>query len=274
MTLIIKSIGSTAPAGAKKLYRDALVENGTLLLYDFSNRGTLNNFSVSNGSPVFDLARESSIPLGVNAAAKVSSLTDNNLTPGRGFTPQGYTGAGGQGIIIPSEILDYLSSSQPNSILILWVRSSPSFATAGRLITSFPPSSPATAFADIRITIAANQNGTVVFGRGAGTAISTNGLVQIAVEFRGVGQATRTYQNGQLLGNSGTADGFEGIAENLGIGKMEGAAAAHAALYRMMIEDLSVSSRSALEVVQKDYNYVHALGEFEGIPQRPFVSTY
>src|SRR5690625_1963614 len=84
MSLVIKSLGTTAPEGAERLYRDALVTEGSLFLVDFSNRGTLDNYSLEPGAPVMDLAREAAAELGVVTTANSSFMPGHQLTEGKG----------------------------------------------------------------------------------------------------------------------------------------------------------------------------------------------
>ena len=274
MALVIKSLGTTAPQGAKKLYRDALVEEGSLFLVDFSNKGTLINFDITNGAPVFDLSREASNELGVNTQGSVITGDDLTLTEGKGFYPErNLPSGGGQGVFFGNSLHNYLEANQPKCVFIIWGRATDS--GGDQLVRSLVGSDPS----GTNIRINANSGGAIIStlagASSVGVAVTTpvGNLFQVAIEFRGAGLPNKVYLNGTYLGEgTNNATGFV-ESSDLGIGKIE-PSNPNPVVYRMLMEDLDVSGRTALEVVQKDYDYVHALGEFEGIEPRPFVDKF
>src|SRR5690625_189120 len=276
MSLVIKSLGTTAPEVAKKLYRDALVEEGSLFLVDFSNKGTLINFNTSVGSPVFDLSRESSNELGISTQGEITPGVETSLTEGRGVDFNNSESGGDKGIIFSDSLLNYLESNQPHSILIVWLRLNTESDKVGTQVFRTVNGSDASV-PNIRLNYQLPSIGPVISFGGASSFNQTlltepGDLVQIGIEFKGIGNPVSVYKNGSYLGESSSATGFA-PATHWGIGKMEFSAISAAVVYRTLIEDLDVSGRSGLEVMQKDYNYVNAIGEFEGIVKRPFVDN-
>lgn len=272
---VIKSLGITAPEGAKLVYHDANVVDGTLLLHDFSNTGTLDGFNVASNAIVRDLARLSALKYGVDNRGYIQG--DGVLTPGKGFSAENYiAGEAGMGVVIPSDILEYLASNQPNSVWWFYLRIGPSNA-GGTLITTEDGGD--YGVLDVRLTVSTSILGiTPTFAGGNSQNLSNvllgDNLIQIAMEFQGVGQPVKMYVNGQFYGNANNATGFSG-GDSIRVGKpIQSTNGADIGVYRYGIEDLDVSGRTAEEVVQNDWDYVNALGEFEGITKRPYVDEY
>lgn len=282
MSLVIKSLGTTAPEGAEKLYRDALVQKGSLFCVDFSNRGTLENFSLSPDAPVLNLAREAASELGVVTIANSSFMPGHQLTEGKGVVgfQEGSLDQDTTGISFEGNLFDYLVQNQPNSLAILWVDSQESAETPHasyvQVITSAIPGETNVSGDNLRSTLLSGEYANLVFGGSGltGSQVSNlSGRNQLAVEFR-PGQTNRVFINGVYIGDGSSVTEFEGNQSHFGLGRINQSRPSGAAAYRILIEDLEVSGRTADEVVLKDYNYVHALGEFEGIPKRPFVDAY
>lgn len=279
MSLVIKSLGTQAPEGAERLYRDALVTKGSLLAVDFSNRGTLDNFDVA--SPVLDLAREPAAELGVVNMIENTYDSDSELSQGRGVqTYEGEEDPGAtKGMVFSGGLLPYLYENQPNSIAILWARVNEDYRTEEEVaIMSFDTNlSSGVNGTDFRSRLTETNRLTLSFGGSgiAGGDISPSySLQQVAVEFR-PGETNRYFIDGVFRGETNDVTAFSNnTAFAFGPKIKAKAPAADAAIYRFLIEDLEQSGRTADEVVLKDYNYVHALGEFEGIPKRPFVDAY
>jgi|GEM_PF-1209118 len=275
MTLVIKNKNVSLPSG-EKLYRDALVTNGTIYLTDFSNRGATNNFSVKNSDIVMDLARESSVPLGVIAQGQIiTNKSSSELTAKKGFTADGITGPGAYGLNIQA-IAEYLTNHQNNNILFnLWVNTGVSGNARGFIRTYGGGTDWSnTAF---RANISNTGNLTMTI---AGVALQSstyyplpNSDVRLAYLYQGVGKGLKVWINGVYKGETAAlATGFSAANMTIIIGKPEISATGNQTFYRMLIEDLTVSGRTAEAVVEKDYNYVNALGEYEGIPKRPFAN--
>lgn len=279
MSVVLKSVGATAPEGASKLYRDAVVNSGTLFAVDFSNKGTLKNYDVTSGAPVLDLAREAASDLGFINSASVIGDEDFSLTAGKGFNTGDATSGDNKGILVSGGLGDYLASNQPHSLLILWYRAQATPTGNFQFFRSIE----GTSYSNTNIR--ANFNSSA-FGLGlavtfGGTATPVNPitrteegqLVQFAVEFQGVGQPLKIYKNGVLVTqSSGNATGFTS-SDAFGIGRMEDVGVGNAGLYRMIVEDLDVSGRSVYEALQDDYHYCRGVGKYDAIAPRPFIDT-
>lgn len=129
MTTVLKTLTERAPEGAKKLYKHALVEHGTLAMFDFSNGGTTDNFDVTDGAKIYDLARESSLLLGIDNQG--TSQRNNigatpSLTPGRGFTNIYNTSGSGRGVVFGTDIMSYLATNTPHAYGSIIYRANPS----------------------------------------------------------------------------------------------------------------------------------------------------
>lgn len=284
MGLVIKSKGVTAPEGSEKLYRDALVSEGTLLLQDFSNRGTLHDFRLQNGDPVFDLSRDVSLGLGIeNQASFKHNLEDENpeLTLGKGFRLDNLGpnpgGAENLGIDLGMSLLDYLSTKTGNILLVAWLRVDPSATfAAGRFVTStgdgggngFP----------IAFNITTGGAMTISFAGASGVvgsaALSDGKLVQAGIEYMGEGIPHNVYINSELSGTGNNPAATFGIPDStLLLGKSD-TGNRPSIMYRWLIEDLDASGRTAEEVVRKDWDYCNGFGEFVDKPtKRPFIDV-
>lgn len=285
MGLVIKTQGTTAPEGAEKLYRDALVGEGTLFLQDFSNRGTLYNFRLNNGDPVYDLAREVSIPMGMNNSITFKhNLEEGNpeLTEGKGFRVDNLGRNPGSaenlGIDLGTDLLEALSERTGGVLLVTWCRINPEATGSGAFVTStgngggnnypirFYGSSFGGGFINISFAGAA--------GGGAPEDYADGKLVQVALEYIGEGIPNNIYINGSFSGAStNVAASFGDPDSNLVLGKID-TINRSGIMYRWFIEDLNISGRTAEDVVQKDWDYCHGTGEYTGLPtRRPFIDA-
>ena len=277
MTLVTQNLGATAPAGAKKAFGDALVEQGTIQLVDFSNGGTLIGGSVANGKPVNNLAALSAKEYGFlgHGAVVGSGMA---LTPGKGFDATGGAAGGGQGAFFSGSILNYLKANESDHkyLLVFWIRAKQADFVAGGIFRSLNGST--VTYNDVRANISAIKTISPTFGGGGNGTVAINAsdgkAIQVGITFK-MGQAPEIFKDGIFL-NNGTisATGFSGIANQIGIGKVETGPAPTAPVYRWLIEDLTVTGRSAEEVVRKDYDYSHAIGQFQGIQKRPWIDNY
>lgn len=278
MGLVIKTKGTKAPEGSEKLFRDPLVAPGTVLLQDFSNRGTLYDFRLQNGDPVYDLSREVSEPKGIinNTTFLHNSDTDPELTPGKGFRVDNLGDNPGSqldlGINLGKSALEYLDDKS-GVLLIMWVRQDPDGAT-GAFLTSegdggasgYPVRAILNASRNLVITLA---GGTV-----ASEDLSDGRLAQVGVEYRGSGIANLKYVNGEYVGEGPTLAGSFGTPiTDLVLGMID-TIKRGAITYRWMIDVLSESGRTAEETVKKDWEYCNGIGEFAGKPtKRPFIDV-
>lgn len=273
MTLVIKN--NLVSGGLGKLYRDVMVSNGTLTLVDFSNKGCLKD---ENLTTVRDLALEAKNDL--NIPNNISfNVTDRGIVPNLN-DKKGYpivnlgsysSTANDSGLKIIG-IDDYLNENQPHSLIVVWYDatgmdrenlSSDSLIKSGDAL-----------FENIRMTGGAGALASIRFGgTGSSNYNPGNSVVQVAVEYIDNTQPCKVYVNGKYHGlGSSNAYGFKPANSNnpLNIGVKSPGKNSTVNIYRMFIEDLDVSGRTALEVLEKDYNYVNALGEFSSISPRPF----
>ncbi|NKI28266.1 hypothetical protein HCG49_17060 [Arenibacter sp. 6A1] len=277
MTLVIKSLGTTAPSGAKKLYRDALVVNGTLFHVDFSNRGSLNNFNIRKDSLVYDLSRESSIPLGITTTGSVNLISDIDLTltDGKGFTLENpnLPVNKNQGLYFnAADLMSYLVNNQPHCVWVGWARRKINADdTNNELVRSV--SGGDYSIKNIRSNITYNTL-TPTFGGGSyQIPINEGELFQFAIEFTS-GQKNKVYLNKNFIGDGSVVSSGFIPADKFGLFNSNVGTPTGAAFYRTFIEDLDVSGRKVEDILQKDWQYVHGIGQFEGVEKRPFVDNY
>lgn len=281
MGLVIKTKGTQAPAGSEKLFRDPLVSNGTLLLQDFSNRGTLYDFRLQNGDPVYDLSREVSVPKGVNNNTTIvhNSAVDPALTPGKGFRVDNLGNNPGSaqdlGINLGTSLLDYLEIVGPGAAAWFWVRIDQE-KFGGAFLTSTGDGG-GTGF-PLRLNITGSRGMSVTFAGGhvilGADDFANDGLVQVAVEYKGEGQYLEWYKNGVKQTNTyePTAS-FGNPTSDLVLGKID-TLDKGGIMYRWGVEDLNASGRTLGELVQKDWEYCNGIGEYVGLPtKRPFIDT-
>lgn len=275
--LVFKTFTGVAPEGAEYLYRDALVTKGTMFCIDFSNTGTLDNFNVGAGAQIKDLAKEPASEMGIVTTGIATLTGDKVLTPGKGFNPYGLAKQRG---LFFTGLMNYLVANQPHSLLIVWFRKNPaSSATENQVIRT--KNGTDYSVTNIRLNVSDTVAALSFGGSGVGNAdataagLSKGQLMQFAVEFNGVGQPSRKFINGVDLGlREDNAPGFT-AAESFMIANVDpGGNVADVAVYRMLAEDFDVSGRSAADVVKKDWDYVHGIGEFENAGERPFVDAY
>lgn len=277
MALVIKTRGVEAPEGAEKLYRDALVVPGTLVLHDFDNRGTLDNFSLAQGSPLRDLARDSSLALGVDNSAVMYHKSESTpeLTTGNGFRANNLGDNPKPtkilGFNLGMSLLEYLHQTQPNTLMIVWIRQQGGMSA--QPINSMSTGGGGTDY-PIRVNLSQGTSLNVSLAGAAGGPINFGGgLLQYAVEYSGNGQPLRRYVNGQYEGEGQSAFDFGEPTRELMIGQ-DDTTQPTAVTYRWLVEDLSVSGRNAADVVGRDWEYCNGIGEFAGKPtKRTFIDA-
>lgn len=276
MGLVIKITGADAQGGSK-LYRDALVSTGTLILQDFSNKGTLDDFSLAQNAPVHDLSRDvSKNILNINNFSNFNhnaSVTPA-LTNGKGLDTStlgiNTGGALKLGINYKRDLLDYLGDNPNNNILLIcWVRSiavgTGTFVTSTNTDNLYPIRMHQGSSNIISITLAGTA--------GPGTVLSNDVIAQVGVEFTGIGNELNCYLDGNDNGQSdNVATGFGTPNSDLVLGKID-TIQRGGIMYRWLIEDLTVSGRTAAEVVQDDWEYCNGIGKYAGTnSKRPFIT--
>lgn len=268
-TLVIKN--NLLSGGTQKLYRDAIVVKGSLFCFDFSNAGCVRNDDLTT---VRDLASESKQEIGISDIVSFD-VTDRGTVPslnGKKGYPivdlGSYSANAYDSGLNVFGIDDYLFNNQPEKMIVtIWV---------GRGEIANPTSNE-------WIKAGNRENFRVIGPQSTSMYLTATSLVnesllsikQLSVERQGVGLPNKIYINGKYVGE-GSADAVlfsESTNGNpLSIGAKSPGTNTNIVLYRAFMEDLTVSGRSALEVVQKDYNYVNALHEFAGIEPRPFAN--
>ena len=284
MTTVLKTLTERAPEGAEKLYRHALVEHGTLAMFDFSNGGTTDAFDVSNGANIYDLARDSSLLLGIDnqGVSQRNIVDDSSLTPGRGFTNIHNTTGSGRGIVFGTDLMSYLATNTPHAYGSIIFRANP--ALGGNFDTDryvFAVVDEGNIFVNqnnIQLQISPSYAVSFRFGLGNiafGDIPSIGGdLVHIGIEVgRGDGKV-HIYHNGVYLKEKEEVySGFEPPTNYSKIGFIQGNTVP-VATYIFQIEDLGVSGRTALDLAEKQWNYANSLSLYQGMPKRSFTDTY
>lgn len=279
MGLVLKTKNTIALA-TEKLYKDALVSNGTLLLHDYSNRGTLYNYQVKHGFPFRDLS--DSKALGINNEPNYINayVQENPLSKGFGLKMYGWGAAAGSNLLgfnLKKDLLDYLASNSTHEFIFsFWVRRNPVITGSGAFLTSTQTVGGNTTNV-LRLNISSGGNIVpTIAGSTVTTDINTsNGLLyNITAHYKGSGQKMSVYINGAYKRETeDDALGFGTNSSDLVIGFTGGSTPA-ALLYRVMIEDLTISGRSASEVVSKDWAYCNGTEEFFGTDsKRPFINN-
>lgn len=275
MTLVIRDRNLHLQEG-DKLYKDVMVTEGTILALDFSNTGTTDGFNVDNGAIVRNLAKETAEQLEAVITGSIKTSTEENqLNSKKGFTgealpasPSGEWGVNIQGV------LDYLTENSGHSFAIIMWAENGTIGTARSFMRSKVEEDYTNT--SLRANISATGNITVTVAgaqvAGSGQFPPATGVFATAYEYRGVGQPVQTWINTTDKGDTPMlASGFNAAGGTLIIGRPEIAVVSDAAIYRILIEDLTVSGRTTEEIMLKDWNYVNALGEFLGIQKRPFA---
>lgn len=269
-TLVIKN--NLLSGGTQKLYRDVIVEKGTLFCFDFSNGGCVSNDDLTT---VRDLALESKQELGIVNDVSFN-VTDRgtvpDLTDKKGYPMVdlgSYSANSYDSGLNVYGIDEYLFEQQPSKVVwTLWLSYDSVFgATSVRYMMA---GNTGNFYAQGSFNVSMNFNASSIITH----PISSNS-VQLSVERQGNGLPNKIYINGKYVEDGSMDAGvfLENINNNpFSIGVKTPITSSGAILYRTFMEDLTVSGRSALEVVQKDYNYVNALGEFAGIEPRPYAN--
>ncbi len=274
-TLVIKN--NLLTGGSGKLYRDVIVDVGTIFCLDFSNKGCLTN---DNLATVRDLAKEAKDDLLIpnNVLFKVTDRgTVPALTAKKGYPIVdlgSYSATANDSGLQTKGVDEYLFSKQPHSLMVVWL----DCAGTGRsnLGSDNVIASSDTNVENIRLTGGGGATVSLRFG-GIGFAnynVGSN-VTQLAVEYIDSTQPLKLYVNGRYYGlSSANGYGFKAATANpLNIGAKTPLRNTTINLYRPAIFDLAKSGKAALDVVEKDYNYVNALGEFDGIAKRPYANV-
>lgn len=284
MGLVIKIKGAEAQDG-KKLYRDALVSKGTLLLHDYSNKGGVYDRDLAKGA--LDLSREASVSLNVHNGSEFKyspAATKPELTNGGGYRMDWlgrnltYPDAN-NGIQLGKSLTQYLVDNKPHFVMICWVYYDTTAVDVGGVFLDPESSIEGGNGKLIRLGHAANGSGNfnpTLLGVTGGFGISKNTLLQYALEVESEFTPMNRFINGIYDGQTGDNYGFGDTAPDLFIGNNFLGAPQNmsAIMYRWVIEDLSVSGRNAADVVQEDWEYCNGIGKYAGTEsKRPFIEN-
>lgn len=284
MAVTLQINGEYASGTPEVVYYDALVDEGTLFIHDYSNRGTLVNFNFQDGSIARDLARQISLPIGIDNSTELvaASGTTPELTAGRGINIRSFVNSsnttGPHGFDLGGDMCEYLYNNQPETLFIAWVRFMGNIEedpvnNTGPIIQSAHSSDPQA------IYLANNQIGNPILhlaGVSAGSyPVGTIGnLAQVAVHFKGAGTTMTRFMDGENIGESvNDATGFPDGYDFLNIGGRT-QARPNTNIYRVLVADLTLSPLTAEEIVKKDWEYCNGTGQYSGRPtRRPFIDV-
>lgn len=286
MGLLIKdnSADFSNVSGAEKYYLDALTTEGTLLLHDYSRGGCLPSRTLKNGVRVVDLA-QGGTELDNNSNFVVNSTAfknDDYLEDGamrlKNMQGDGLPG----GVNLGTKIQEYLVDNNVQKLLmILWayVPYDPqSYERSYPIIQSSTSEDIGTGNL-IRVYLNASWQLTVTLaGVSAGGVAVHNpeGVFnQVAVVYER-GEVLKTYRNNAKVNSDSPevnnnvwgepdSDLIVGVNANDGI-------VSRNKLGRLLIEDLDRSGRDPVDVINMDYTYVNATGDFAGIEKRPYAN--
>lgn len=271
MALVLQT-KETVGTGAK-LYRDALVSNGTLMMLDFSNRGTLHGFSLKRGFPIRDLSDFTDL----KNDTRLTNSSDLNISEGLGFPLHDLDTGEGSSINLGKDLLNYLHENENNEFLfVYWVRRDVSIT--GSNSTFINSSDDSNYMVRSRLSFTeSNRAITITVGDApVGVNITdefNNGdIVQVAVHYRGIGEDAISFKNTQQHATSTRPSAGFGVPESdLLIGRIESGVPFN--MYRIFMEDLTVSGRNAEDVIQEDWEYNNAIGKYSYMEKRPFINT-
>lgn len=282
MALVIKIAGLVSGGESPVVYKDALVNEGSLLLHDYSNRGCLKDFSINHGSAFYDLASDvSKDKLGIDNGG-VMNLPENpniELTEGKGIRIEDIrlhaTSSNPRGVNMGKDLLDYLYQENPNTLTIYWARASTQEG-GGEILTSGSSSD-----RHIRMNTSVTGFQSSLAGGTSGSHSLTPELklVQYAVEYDKGREFNRRFINGVGSSGLGTipATGFTDDYSDLLLGVRSATPAENVTttvVYRVMIVDLDKAGMSAEDIVKQDWEYCTGTGQYEGLPtKRPFIDV-
>lgn len=282
MALIIKDTNAdfSANPNAKPLLLDPLTVDGTILLLDFSRKSCVPN-SLKKGMQVNDLSKGGS-ELDNDTTFKVTSVANQNFDfiDNGSYLLRNTSATNGEntGIDLGQDIQNYLRTNNvQNAVFIFWIYQVANSANGFAMISSSTSDEIGTKNI---IRILAQNTGNCVFTiAGAATnpvSISDSSTKhrQIAIIYK-QGEPLTVYKSKSLHSYSANNAGTWGVPNsNLIVGQNAGVDSnlSTTKLGRVLIEDLDRSGRTALDVINEDYDYVNALGKYAGIEPRPFSS--
>lgn len=273
-TLVIKN--NLLSGGSEKLYRDAIVSKGSLFCFDFSNKGCVSNGDLTT---VRDLALESKNDLGIIDDVSFD-VTDRGVVPdltnnmGYPIVNLGsYNNSSYDSGLNIHNVDDYLFTKQPpRTLFVAWMAIDGLFSPgySGIWFKSGDAS-----MSNIRLVNGASFLSVRMVSEGFTNHPASQNVVQMAVERQGVGLPNKLYINGKFYGVATELGGAFSAPDGLqpiSIGLKQPNQNTNVTIYRTFLEDLTVSGRTAQEVIAKDYAYVNAINEYAGIEKRPFAN--
>lgn len=281
MALVIKIAGLFSGGESPVVYKDALVNEGTLLLHDYSNRGCLREFSIKHNSTFFDLASDvSKDKLGIDNEGfmDLPENPDIELTEGRGIPMNSIikyaSSVNPKGVNMGTDLTDYLYEEQPRLLALYWARASDEQTINSVFLSSGNQSDRNivlnTSASSFQGSLAGGSSGSEPLGEGSLK------LVQYGVEFSGAGLNNRGFVNGNFKETGSIIPtGFIKETDGLLLGSRISVPEdrnTNTVVYRLMIVDLDKAGMSAEEIVQKDWEYCTGTGQYAGLPtRRPFI---
>lgn len=286
MNLVFKNNNAVAPDGAPKIYPDRRVNDGTITMIEFSNQFSAVGGDLNVG--IRDLAANTLAREGIISHPKIGASWPQSLKLDEksGLLMDGLTNNDfyGTGVRIEG-VSSYLYNKQPNVLMLLWVALNQydvDNVRSGRVLRAGTNKE-----AVFNMTVVApstiNPYISVSIGNKSGFVnqdIGFNQPTQLAVEFVDGSTENRLYMNGVFVGTGGAASGSflptTPANDFLSIGGMTPTSGQHnpVTFYEHEMHDLSISGRTALDIVEENYNYVNGLGEFSqflGV-RRPYAN--
>jgi hypothetical protein len=180
------------------------------------------------------------------------------------------------GFNLDRDLLQHIADNPTNDFLaIYWVRKNAEITTNDdeAFITSIDGSG--RNMVRLKLNNGKDLIPTLCNGTGIQEEISQVNVTQVAIAYKGVGNLPDSYKNGVFKGQGTTvALSVSSPSTDLIIGNQNASLDINAVLYRVVIEDLTLSGRTALDVVKKDFDYCTQTGEYINSPtKRPFVDS-
>ena len=263
--LVLKNNNVEYSEDAQKLYKGARVNQGTLLALDYSSRTcvTINKPLSKNNLPK-DLSEK-----GIEIDYTFSEPKE--LTAKKGLhISQNSTVATVQHGLIFKEVMSYILANPTHKIgVTIWLeRDSEIGGTGERILRCL------NGLGNLDLSINATSATFRIAGSSHTQSLSnnTNRIVQYGMTYDPTLMIARRCVNGVVVGAMTTPPtGWLDLGD-LGIGKLNTSETSRSPviMYRMLIEDLTISQQSDSDFIVGDYNYVNALGEYLGIEKRPY----
>ncbi|MGO3807796.1 MAG: hypothetical protein ACTJHT_16085 [Sphingobacterium sp.] len=263
--LVIKYNNLEYGAEAVPLYKDARTNQGTILALDFSSRTCV----VGNGISSVNLPNDLSAMDIVNFGYTFTEAKTLTSKKGIHVSQDSIVAANQHGLIF-NDIMDYILANPTHNIgMTIWAMRDSTIGGPGeRFLRCLG------GLGNFDLSIDDTTTQFRIAGGSHTQTVSANidRIVQYSMTYTPDNSRATRGINGNIFGAMTTVPtGWQDLGE-LGVGKLEESVVSRSpvVMYRMLIEDLTVSGQSEEDFVLKDYNYVNALGEYSGIEKRPF----